>query len=70
MENNTIGIKVTRKGNVKVDGIKYHFVVGGVCEDCAFKGAPACCHAPCTPGAREKVGLPALHGNFMRRSRD
>jgi hypothetical protein len=63
-----MNIKITKKGNVKVDGTKYVFVRGGICEDCAFsRGTPVCQAAPCSPLVREERGLPRQDGNFAEK---
>lgn len=49
-------IKVTKKQNVKVDGVKYKAVLGGTCTGCAFDDtAPheACGRAPCHASSRD-----------------
>lgn len=61
-------IKITKKGNVKVDGTKYVFVPKGLCEDCAFKGDRELCEAaPCYDSARERLGLAAVDGHFAKK---
>jgi hypothetical protein len=60
-----MNIKITKKGNVKVDGTKYVFVSEGGCGGCAFRlRGPACQAAPCSGDERKERGLPAQGGNF------
>jgi hypothetical protein len=66
-----MNIKITRKGNVKVDGVKYVFVqspIGESCGRCAFARVDTACDgAPCVRGARAELGLPAHGGHFAKK---
>jgi hypothetical protein len=63
-----MNIKITKRGNVKIDGTKYVFVPGGECRGCAFyRMTPVCQAAPCAPLVREERGLPAQDGNFAEK---
>lgn len=49
-------IKVTKKQNVKVDGVKYKAVLGDSCIGCAFDRGPhfeVCGPAPCQARSRD-----------------
>ncbi len=59
-------VRITKKGNVVVDGVKYKAIpaprnAGSVCAHCAFDELrEACDPAPCTSTRRSLAGY-ALH---------
>ena len=58
---------VTKKGNVKSDGVKYKFVESAHedCSHCVFAIKERLCEvAPCTPISRADRGLPMVNGYF------
>jgi hypothetical protein len=60
--------KITKKGNVKVDGIKYVFVPSPMCHSCAFSTNRVVCEeAPCIDPERVRLGLPAQTGHFIKK---
>jgi hypothetical protein len=63
-----MNIKITKKGNVKVDGTKYVFKVGGRCGDCAFEHNERVCDAaPCAPNGRRDAGWSPEDGHFIKK---
>ena len=52
-----MSIKMTKKGNAKLDGVKYKAVPGTTCEGCAFYELPLDCdYALCTSRMRNADG--------------
>lgn len=66
----TATIKMTKKGNLRINGKKYKAVPSdGGCSGCVLwdVGSVTCDKVACTPTAREKAGFHRAHVIFVRK---